>query len=184
MGYREYSRHRGCTLSTVQRAIKDGRISDALMNIEGKKMISVELADKLWKQNTDPRRANNHKGEKSADEIYTGEPSSKSDNDLNLEENKNKNPVDYQQARAKRELFTAQMAQINLKKEMKKLVETKKVRDYMFKIHTRARDSLLNIPDKLAPKLAAENDIHKIAEILNEEIQLVCDHFSSGEIDF
>ena len=179
MSYRKYAKHRGCALATVQRAIKDGRITDAVMMVEGKKLISVKKADELWVKNTDPRRANNYKGKKGADELY--DPTPKKETEPSEQPKK---AVDYQANRAIREAYAARMAKLNFEKQSGKLVDAKEAKDYMRKIHSRARDSLLNLPDKLGPKLAAENDIHKIIEMLNMEIQDVCNHFSNGEVDF
>jgi hypothetical protein len=49
MGYREYARHRGCTLNAVQTAIKTGRI----LATEDKKIDAVD-ADARWAATTDP----------------------------------------------------------------------------------------------------------------------------------
>lgn len=52
MGYREYARHRGCTLRSVQKAIESGRI----VALPGKK-IDSEDADRRWAACTDPAKA-------------------------------------------------------------------------------------------------------------------------------
>ncbi len=51
MGLREYSRHRGCNLKAVQKALAAGRISKV-----GDK-IDSEAADAAWAANTDPLAA-------------------------------------------------------------------------------------------------------------------------------
>ncbi len=172
MGYREYAKYRGCALATVQRAIKDGRITDSLIIQGDRKFISVKMADELWRQNTDQARKDNHKG--GVEVPLKGNSAG--------EEPAIKGP-NYQQNRAIREAYAARMAKLNFERESGKLLDADKVRKYMFKIHSRARDALLNIPDKLGPKLAAETDIHKIAEMINKEIEHVCSHFSKGDLD-
>ncbi len=54
LSQRAYAIHRGCALSAVQRAIKDGRLSFSLTtNPQGhKKIISAEAADREWASNT------------------------------------------------------------------------------------------------------------------------------------
>lgn len=175
--YRAYARHRGCALSTVQLAIKSGRIDDAVMEVEGKKLISVDLADKLWLENTDLSQVRG--------KDYGLDPDKKKrakKQKQEAEDNEQKGP-NYQQNRAIREAYAARMAKLNFEKQSGRLLETKKVEEYIFKIHSRARNSLLNLPDKLGPKLASETDINKILDILNREIEAVCNHFSKGEID-
>lgn len=182
MSQKGYSKYRGCSLSTVQRAINSGRISAAIVQVEEKKFINQSKADELWILNTDPRRANNYRGGKDSDKLYTGKI--KDDEFTSNEEDTKKKGPDFAVNRAIREAYAARMAKLTFEKQAGKLVQVKEVKDYMMKLHSRARDSLLNLPDKLGPKLASENDIHKIIETLNKEIQIVCDHFSKGEIDF
>jgi hypothetical protein len=62
MGLREYSRHRGCHLKTVQEAIWKGRIP--VIVVEGRKMIEPVGADKAWELNVDPSKRFNHLGSK------------------------------------------------------------------------------------------------------------------------
>lgn len=181
----QYVHHRGCAESTVRRAIKDGRIAEAVIKVEGKTMIKTKQADKLWTLNTDPKRANNYLGAKGQGKLYD----SKAKGEQDLEEHSDDQPEgaqnvpNFQTHRAIKEAYAARMAKLNYEKESGKLIEVEKVKAYILKIHTRARDSLLNITDKLSPKLASENDIHKVSEIINKEIQIVCDQFSKGEID-
>lgn len=56
MSQRAYAEHRGCVLSAVQRAIKDGRLAMSLTkNSRGHtKIISAEVADREWAANTRP----------------------------------------------------------------------------------------------------------------------------------
>ena len=49
MGYREYARHRGVTLSVVQNAIKKGRIKAT--TVGKRKKIEAEQADVDWEKN-------------------------------------------------------------------------------------------------------------------------------------
>lgn len=184
MSRNAYARYRGCSLSTVQRAIEDGRIAAAIVQTKpNESKINVEMADQLWIENTDPRRGNNHKGKAHADQLYDPTPKNK---DENTEKDNTKEIVSssYQRSRALKENYAAQVEKVKLDKLRGKLVEKDRVKEYMIKIHSRAKDTLLNIPDKVGPKLAAENDLHKIIEILNKEIQKVCEQFSKGELDF
>lgn len=48
----EYAKHRGCSQPAVIQAIQSGRLSRSLN--EQNRIISFELADKEWEENTDP----------------------------------------------------------------------------------------------------------------------------------
>ena len=55
MGYREYGRHRGVSLTAVQKAIADGRIS-VVTDAKGKSKVDSDAADLAWLRNTDPAK--------------------------------------------------------------------------------------------------------------------------------
>lgn len=172
----KYSKHRGCSRSTVQRAIADGRITDALVNENGKTLINLKLADELWEQNTDPRRANNALDPSL---VYTGKPES-FENSGAAPTKKN----DFQTNRTVREAYAARMAKLNYEKMAGKLVEVKKVKEYIRKIHSRMRDNFLNLPDKIAPKVVSTTDLNECVNILDQEIRSVCESINSGDIEF
>ena len=58
MGRNEYAKHRGCSPNAILKAVRSGRIAKAVVWDKGKiKAIKVQLADELWRQNTDVSRA-------------------------------------------------------------------------------------------------------------------------------
>lgn len=57
MGRNQYAKYRGCTPNAVSKAVKDGRITKAVIWEGGQiKAIKWRLADQLWRANTDPAR--------------------------------------------------------------------------------------------------------------------------------
>src|SRR5437879_6104437 len=55
VGYREYARHRSCSLKAVQKAIAAGRIPAPAVDLKRKK-IDRDAADLAWAGSTDPSR--------------------------------------------------------------------------------------------------------------------------------
>lgn len=52
---RAYARHRGCAHATVRQAIKDGRLSESIVAVDGRaKIADIELADREWEAKTKP----------------------------------------------------------------------------------------------------------------------------------
>lgn len=149
LSQRAYAKHRGCALSTVQKAIDDERITT---NPDGS--IDPKLADRQWRENTDAGRAaargkNGHDGEGSA----------------------------FSKARARREFFLAQDAELEFKRKQGKLVDADEVAHLMARMNTEARTKLLAIPSKLKsriPHLTAE-DVKDADALVREVLESLAD---------
>lgn len=156
MGYREYARHRGCAMSTVQKAIKDGRIDVEI--IKGQKKIDWKDADEKWSQNTDTYRPS------STDSGTT---------------KKVKGPT-YQQSRAIREAYQAKLAKIEYEQKIGKLVDADQVKRHAFEMGRRIRDAILNIPARISNELLSADNAFDIEQILNREFDEVLKNLSDG----
>jgi hypothetical protein len=57
LSFAEYAKQRGCSRNAVSKAVKAGRLRDAVQRVDGvPRIIDVELADREWAANTDPTR--------------------------------------------------------------------------------------------------------------------------------
>jgi hypothetical protein len=77
----------------------------------------------------------------------------------------------YAQSRAVRELYLAKLAKIEFEERTAKLVSRDEVTVTAFTKARTVRDSLLNIPDRVAALLAAETDPCTVHQILSDEIR-------------
>lgn len=77
---------------------------------------------------------------------------------------------DYARARAIREQANAELAVLAVAEEKRKLVRVETVEKEGFEVARSIRDALLNIPQKIAPEVAAETDPHAVEIILQREI--------------
>jgi hypothetical protein len=77
----------------------------------------------------------------------------------------------YAGSRAAREAYMARLAKLDFEKRSGKLVDADDVRAQMFALGRRARDSLLGVPDRLAPILAGQADAAVIHRLLTEELE-------------
>ncbi|MCE7868100.1 MAG: hypothetical protein DYG83_15005 [Candidatus Brocadia sp. AMX2] len=73
-------------------------------------------------------------------------------------------------ARAMKEHFRALLAELEFKEKNGELVPVEAVRKQAFETARMVRDSLLNIPNRVSPILAAESDHREINQILTKEI--------------
>lgn len=154
MSCSEYARHRGVKPETVRYAIKVGKLARSLRfkKENGPPYIVPEIADGEWVLEV---RAN------------------KTDSAIDwksFRENADQLPT-IADSRARREAADAELAELKLEKEKGKLVDAEEVRAAAFKAARTVRDSMMNIPDRLAGELAAETDHFRIHKKLTDEIR-------------
>ena len=170
---REYARRKGLSHVAVQQAVKRGRIT----SVSGK--LDPTRADREWAENTDPSKPRNAitgapKHSKPADapsqpmslgaEEPAGEPSM---------------AAGYARARAARELYQAQLAKLELDRQRGVLVRADEVKLGAFTMARKSRDLLIALPERLALVLAAESDAAIVQQLLEDEIERICQEISN-----
>jgi phage terminase Nu1 subunit (DNA packaging protein) len=77
----------------------------------------------------------------------------------------------YAASRAARAGYQARLTKLEFEQKSGKLVDADEVRAQLFALGRRVRDSLLGVPDRLAPILAGETDPAVVHRLLSEEIE-------------
>lgn len=90
-------------------------------------------------------------------------------------------------ARVQNEKTKGQLLDIKLKQESEELVNADDIRKALFNKARTIRDTLLNIPDRIAPVLATIDNTHEIHEMLTAEItqaleELAQDNITSNQL--
>ncbi len=152
----EYARHRGVSAVAVHYAVQEGRIS----LIDGK--IDAAVADIQWQRNTRARAPNRPAPESdspaiSAAPAASAEPAVTGD--------------DYWVSRARREAAEAHIAEMKRGELEGKLIRADVLRQAWSRKVASARNALLQIPPRLAPVLAAEADMDRVAALLEDELR-------------
>lgn len=172
LSIRGYARRRGVSHTAVRKALASGRIT---ADADGR--IDPVLADGQWSSSTDlskPRNSVNGVPKKrrapdaASDPIGSagleGAPSG-------LAVSSSPRLVtSYAASRAAREAYLARLAKLEFEQKTAKLVDADEVRSQIFALGRRMRDTLLGIPDRLAPVLAGQADPAEIHRILSGEI--------------
>lgn len=170
MSLREYARHRGCSLSAVQGALADKRITIAKTEQHGKalwKFVDPDLADREWTSNTcvdqqrNPTRAQRGIIDTPVTNLEDGEqiellpemlpPPPQSDIPVDgavLQ-------LDYNQERARREHFAAKSAELDYYREIKTLVHKDTIKILLFNRAQSVQQNLFSIPSRISPILEA-----------------------------
>lgn len=161
LSLRAYAKHRGVSLTAVQKAIHSGRI---VTNSDG--LIDSDRADAEWKAKTRPgqRRTPRPASTPSPEPVGVG-------------------GLDYFRARAIRENYLARLAKIEFEEKTAKLISRDEVQVAAFTKARTVRDNLLNIPDRLAATLAAEPDADKVHQTLTGEIRKALDELAGANGD-
>ncbi len=156
-----YARHRGVSHVAVLKAIKAGRIEK-----EADGTIDPVKADAAWERNTN--QAQQRKATKQSET---------SRNDVEAEAPVgppivNSGP-NFAQSRAIKEAYNARLAKLSYEEKSGALVRTDNVKVAWFNTLRVVRDRTLNLPDRLAPILAAETDPKVVREMLEEELRII-----------
>lgn len=149
-----YAKHRGITRQAVFIAVTDGRIS-TIKNGK-KRSIDPVIADKEWARNT------------SKENYVLEEPVDTSE------------PVAYALSRAKKEKYNAKIAKLEFEERSGRLVCAEKIKKDAFKLGRNIRDSILNIPDRVAAQLASETEAFEVHKILKDELTKALSELCEG----
>lgn len=161
---RAYARHRGCSETSVRKALKSGRISR-----EENGLIDPKKADEDWAKNTLPI------GKTRA--MVACEPKTFAPDQVAPK----KTAPDYQTSRAVREAYVARLAKLEYENKSGKL-EDKAQRDAAEFTRGRiVRDRILSVPHRVAAICAAENSALKVEQLLNEELRSALSDLARGE---
>jgi len=146
-----YARHRGCDEKAVRKAIAEGRITPIVR--EGRELIDPVVADIQWEQNT-RARVDSQRPSSSA-----GQGKEVAGTDQGREA--------YNDARTRREAAEADLAELNLAKELGRVIDRDRAVAITVSAFRLLRDGGMVMGRKLASQLAAMTD--------SREIQLLID---------
>ncbi len=147
----EYARRRGCSEGAVRRAVRDGRIT----LFEGK--VDPVAADAQWARNTRPRAGSEPAAGLGGDAPAAGREGEDESSS-------------YWASKARREAAEADLAELKLAEQRGDLVRAADVRAAHAKRLAGLRESLLQIPARLAAVLAAETSQSVCHDKLQAEI--------------
>ena len=163
---KEYAGHRGVTERQIRRYLSDGMIPPAALSKKGRFiLIDTDKADRildkavLSSKVVSPRTPQPQVMERVAKKGGTS-------------------GLDFTEARTLKERYKAALLKIELDEKTGRLVDSEAVKVAAFNKARAVRDSLLNIPDRISPILAAEKDQMKVADILTREIRTALEELS------
>ncbi|MES2887305.1 MAG: hypothetical protein V4739_04760 [Pseudomonadota bacterium] len=153
----EYAARRQCSRAAVTKAVKEGRVTLT----DGK--LDPVAADAQWRANTRARAGLGSGGEP---EVPEGE-------ERGAEES-------YLASRGRREAAEASLAELKLGVEAGRLLRADDVRTALARKAAGLRESLMQIPSRLAPVLAAKDDAGEVHKLLELELRQVLEQLTGG----
>lgn len=149
----------GVSRQRVLTAIKTGLLSQSVsVKKSGKSkryLIDEKAGKKEWADNIDQAKQRDNSKQEATKEMQDADGPGASN---------------YQKARAAKEFYNANMAKLDFLKAAEKLIMADTVRSECFKIARRVRDSILGVPERVAPELANMDDPRSIAIYIKEQL--------------
>lgn len=188
----DFARIYGCSKAYVSQLGKEGR----LVLSEDGKTVDVEATFEQLKITSDPSKAGVRErwaafragrdgapGEQLAIDVPAAEPRSAAGETKPAAAETKAPPAErqtskYHDARAQREQAEAQMAELELRRQLGALVEVEEVLRAIADTHTAARTEILALPDRLATLVAAETDPRKVYDLVATECERVCQNIA------
>jgi hypothetical protein len=148
-----YARHRNVSRQAVSKAVKDGRIS--LIN----GCIDPAVADIQWANNTDAAQSQRAAGQREQSGVSP----------------------DASSWRERREAAEAQLVEQKLYEQCGLLVRVDDVKRATAELVAKATQKLAQLGPRLAPALAAESDVAKVREMIEQEVTAIREAIAGGD---
>lgn len=168
----------GCKPPSVSKAIASGRISQAVVERNGKKYLDRDLAVELWHKNTkqSPLQPEKLPG------VLPPRPSTSSKSALKgyVDALPDDAIPELNVSRERREHYQAELAKLEVDLKRKELVPADSVKKEAFNLAKTVREALINIPDRVSNQFAAESDPQAIHMALTQELQSVLERLADA----
>jgi hypothetical protein len=160
----------------IRNAVKSGRITQ---RPDG--LFDTETAVAEWNAATMKERGHNNRTKKVVEiDQQPAVPEEPTDVPLNGE--RPAKGSDYAKARAVSQIYEARMRKLRYDERAKTLTPAQDVADAAFQSYRCLRDACMNIPSRLAGLVAAETDVERCFQMIENEIVIVFNDFSEGKI--
>jgi len=171
----EFAKYVGVTRPAITQAVTAGRISDAVVEVNGKKFLDLETALYLYNKNTRRTTAATNKvpppqAPKTRKEVKDRVDFMPDDEipDLNV-------------SRARAEHYKAEISKLQLMESRKDVVPAALVKKEGFEVGRVIREALMNLADRLSNQIAGESDPRMIHKMITDEHRIALEELSRLE---
>jgi hypothetical protein len=183
----ELARRLGVSPSAVGKAIRQGRIADAVVTMpDGRELLDEEKAVDLWAKNTLQKAApaDGVSRQPKLPAPKLGERVRETVDDRQLRAYIESLPEDeiptLNDSRARREHYQAEVSKLAALQGRGELVVGLEVERKAFELARAVRDQMSGIPDRVSGMLAACGDARKVHQMLSDEIRIALGALTNG----
>lgn len=97
---------------------------------------------------------------------------------INVGDNIDLKDFNYASAKAHREYYMGQIAELDYQIKLGEYVSKVEVEQTFFEVARKVRDMLLNLPNKMASRVVGKKDIKEIESTINDEIRYILGNLS------
>lgn len=156
--FSDYARHIDASPAYVSKLKAQGRL--VIQQENGREVVNFEMSDRLVRNTTDMGRAANGRN-------ATGRDASSKP----VEPVADGVDITYKKAKAHERAYAAKIEELKYNELAGKLIRVDSVRAALAMKVAATRDVLLQIPARIGPVLAAETEMDKVVEILENELR-------------
>jgi hypothetical protein len=174
----QYARTRGCTRQNIHALIKEGKLDAAVTVQGGVKWIDPEIADQfLGESQAETQRELQGVPWAEDQPNLFGLPEEVATADLEPDDGEHQT---LRNAVLDKEIWTAKLKKLEYQLKSGALVPVEDVKSQAFGRARAVRDSIMNVPDRVASVLAAESDPVRVAAILDAELRQALESLEGG----
>ena len=186
LNLRQYAEHRaaqglhGQSHAAVLAAIKAGRIQKGAKRVGKRWSIDPAIADREWHEHSAPNMQRGEHGRGGRPRKSPAGPGPLfGENEEELSETRTEaatgtggNTVTMRKAQEVQALYRARLTQLEYEQRSGRLVQASEVRVRQFSVARSVRDSILQVPDRIAAQVAALEDELQIRQVIEEELKI------------
>ncbi len=175
---------KGVSRQAVGKAIKSGRLGDAVIRKGGKVWLHQEMALENWDKNTAqtfiPTVRIAEALPAASPVVNSSAAKGRTDLRRKVEQMPDDAIPDFNTSRAKREHYLAKLAGLDVQERKKELISAEEVKKTAYGIGREVMQNLLNLSDRLSFEFAGETDPAEIHKTLNREIAGCCEGLAAA----
>lgn len=175
MSFAQYAKHRGVSKTAVSQAVKQGRITVKVDPRTAERYLESQRADVEWEKNSD--QSKNVNGGANGKR-----PPKKPAKGARVEEGDRNGIPSLYDSRAIKEAYLARKAKVEYERLIGKLVPIDEVQAQAMEAGIALKSTIVSIPDRLAPMLAAETDPDVVHAMLLDELTKALEELARLEL--
>ena len=163
--FADLAKLKGVSRSAVSQRRRTGILKDATVKVNGKERLNKDLALELWDKNSVPAIT--------PLPVQTKKELKKQVDGMPADE-----IPDFNVSRARKEFYTAKLAEIEVGVKKSELIPAKEVKKKSFELSVGIREAFLTLPDRVSNLFASETDATVIDAVMRQEIYACLERFS------